>query len=937
MKRAALAALSMSVALGAPAPLAILERRCVACHGPTTKTAGLDLTSPAAARAAAAKIATRVSEGKMPPAAPLPGEERESIARWIAAGLPWEGVVGEKRAGPDWWSLQPLRPVRGGIDSLFPPPRPEADRRTLIRRLSFDLTGLPPDPVDIDRFLADPRPDAWARLVDRMLASPHYGERWARHWLDVVRFAESEGFERDLLREHAWRYRDYVVRSFNDDKPYIQFAREQIAGDAIQSATRESIAATGMLVSGPYDAVGLTSAVYAERKLIREDQLEEMVGAVAQAFLGLTVNCARCHDHKFDPITQREYYQFKAAFEGVWQPVAGTELSPHGRPLLTPAEARDRESREAPLRESIARIEADQSALFARARARLLPPPGSATAPIAAWNFDADSRDRVGALHLDLGDSPVEIAQGRLRALPGKRATLSTPTLPRDLREKTLEVWAFLRKAPDKAAPTAMQVRNQSGFRGAAVDGIQLAGQRWRNTSTVQFRTADVGGPPEEAREGDRLHIAIAYAADGTIAIYRNGEPYGKPYKPDTSIPAGRLQTYNQGDAVVQFQVTPEIDIDEARLHERALTPEQVRASFATGAPSATIDQLLASMSPPDRERADQLRRSMASARAALKAIPPPDLAFSVDSREPEPVHVLVRGDVGQLGERVEPAALSAIRGKPGSLGLDASAPDRERRLRLADWIANDDNPLFARVMANRIWQHHFGAGLVDNPSDFGFNGGTPSNPDLLEWLAGEFRRSGWSVKSLHRAILLSGAYRQASTTPRRLDAESVRDAMLAASRLINTEMFGPSFRPFEAKPSGSYQGWSEIDNDSRPLQRRTIYRMNVNSGGSPMLEALDCPVPAVKSPKRPVTTTALQALSLMNSRFVNRQAAAFASRLRREAGDDAVRVRRAFLVALGREPDERELGSSLDLAARHGLEQLCWGLFNTSEFVHVR
>ena len=219
-------------------------------------------------------------------------------------------------------------------------PSPPADRRVLIRRLTFDLLGLPPTPEEVDGFLADRRTDAYERLVDRLLSSPHYGERWARHWLDVVRFSESEGFERDWLRDHAWAYRDYVIRSFNQDKPYTQFAKEQIAGDALPTVTRDGITATGLLVLGPFDAVGLTSAVPRERAMVREDQLEEMLGVVSQTFLGLTVNCARCHDHKFDPIPQKDYYRLKAVFEGVWQPTQGEELKADGRALLTPTEQR---------------------------------------------------------------------------------------------------------------------------------------------------------------------------------------------------------------------------------------------------------------------------------------------------------------------------------------------------------------------------------------------------------------------------------------------------------------------------------------------------------------------------------------------------------------------------------------------------------------------
>ena len=355
---------------------AILQQRCVACHGPKTKTAGLDLSSRETALRGGGKgpalkpgapsdsfLLARVLKGEMPPTGPLPPPEGEILRLWIEAGAPWANAIEERRAGPDWWSLQPLKapdpPTPDGIPAAWSrssidrwvyaklrenglAPSPAADRRSLIRRVTFDLTGLPPTPEETAAFVNDQSPDAYERLIDRLLESPHYGERWGRHWLDVVRFSESEGFERDWLREHAWSYRDYVIRSFNEDKPYNLFARQQLAGDVLEPVTHDGIVATGLLVLGPYDAVGLTSAVPQERTAVREDQLEDMVGVVAQTFLGLTVNCARCHDHKFDPIPQKDYYRLKAVFEGVWQPTAGEELLADGRPLLTPAELETR-------------------------------------------------------------------------------------------------------------------------------------------------------------------------------------------------------------------------------------------------------------------------------------------------------------------------------------------------------------------------------------------------------------------------------------------------------------------------------------------------------------------------------------------------------------------------------------------------------------------
>ena len=317
---------------------------------------------------------------------------------------------------------------------------------------------------------------------------------------------------------------------------------------------------------------------------------------------------------------------------------------------------------------------------------------------------------------------------------------------------------------------------------------------------------------------------------------------------------------------------------------------------------------------------------------------------------------MLARGDVSQPGETVAPAGVSLLRGLSGDLGLPPDAPDAERRRRFAEWLTSPDNSLFARVIVNRVWHYHFGAGLVDSPNDFGYNGGQPSHPELLEWLAADFLRHGGSLKHLHRQILLSASFRQSSRLDsaaaaqdasarllwrfpsQRLPAEAVRDAMLSVSGALNPMLFGPSFRPFEIiKNPGSYHSYSPVDSADAALQRRTIYRMNINSGGNPMLDALDCPLPSVKTPKRSVTTTPLQALSLMNNPFADRMARTFAARVSAEREEPAARIAWAYELALGRPPRPEEAASAAELAASAGLEALCWALFNLSEFLYVQ
>ena len=623
----------------------VIGRRCLGCHGAKSKVAGLDLSTRETALKGGSKgpalkpgtaneslLIARVDKGEMPPTAPLPLEERETLRRWIDAGATWSEAIAERRAGRDWWSLQPLRafPEPSSVDHWISAalsakglqPSPEADRRTLIRRLTFDLIGLPPSPEEVDDFLRDGRPDAYERLVDRLLASPHYGERWARHWLDVVRYAESEGFERDLLRPNAWPYRDYVIRSLNEDKPYLRFAREQIAGDVLEPVTHDGIVATSFLVFGPVDAVGLTSAVEAERELVRQDYLEEMVGVVGQTFLGLTMNCARCHDHKFDPIPQKDFYRLKAVFESVLPPTKGEELTPSAQPLLTPAEAQAREQQMALIRERIAGLETEIAALYRSAQGEH--PSGAVPQPAARWAFDTDARDEIGQLHAVLSEN-AELRGGRLRPTKGKdTVTLSTPPLSRDIREKTLEAWVWIDKLPEKPAGV-LDIKNQSGYRGAAMDGIRYAaGEKklWENGSTASFRTADVGGPKETTRGGKLVQLAIVYAADDTIRLYRNGKPYGKPYKPEIETAVGHLQTYAKDDAIVRFTASKGIELDEARLYDVALSNEQVAASFAAGAPSHTAEQLTRSMTSAQRDGLATLQKELENLESRIEVDP---------------------------------------------------------------------------------------------------------------------------------------------------------------------------------------------------------------------------------------------------------------------------------------------------------------------------
>ncbi len=973
----------------------LIAAECLGCHNSQSATSGLDLTQLATAlrggdhgpalvpgHPESSLLWAKVSSGEMPPGSPLPAADRGVFRDWIAAGAPWDHPIGSespvKRSDSNWWSFQPLRKPQPPSPDSTPEhwqsspidrfvyarmkeagldPSPPADRRTLIRRAGYDLIGLPPSFEEISAFLDDSSPAAYEKLVDRLLASPRYGERWGRHWLDVARFAESEGFERDTLRENAWPYRDYVIRSFNRDKPYLDFAREQIAGDVLAPVTRDGVVATGFLVSGPSDTVGFMSSVPVQREMVRQEQMEEMIGTVSQTFLGLTINCARCHDHKYDPIPQREYYRMKAAFDGVWQ---------GERDLLTPDEQRTRRELVQPLQERIAELADRLAAIEAPARRRLLsrkadPATGAvAPSPLGQWTFDLDGRDWAGSLHTEMSEKVV-LAEGRLRAAEGTKPTESvvrTVPLSRDLREKTLEAWIWVNQLPEKQI-RVMRIHNTEKFLGAVVDGIMYSGgdaKEWRNTSSSSFRTAEGNGTPETAEENRLVHIAICYAANHSIRLYRDGKPYGEAYTPDVRIEVGRLQTYLAREGQVAFNLSEDVEIEEARLYDVALTAEQVEASYLTGILNVRREELDEVMTPVERSSALELRAELKRLRARREAIPDPQKIYAADPRQPGSTYLLERGDPNAKQEKVSAGGLSCVPTVSPEFGLDADAPEADRRVRLAEWMANPRNPIFARTMVNRVWHYLFGRGLVENPNDLGFNGGPPTHRELLDWLADEFVRGGWSVKKLHKLIMMSQTYRQSSDwrktaadidagnrllwrhSPRRLEGEAIRDAMLVVSGQINWQMGGASFRPFqEEKKFNSFEMYTPVDSNEPAFNRRTVYRMNVASAASPLLDSFDCPNPNVKTPKRVVTTTALQALSLMNNAFVLRQARAFASRIEREVESDREHhVRRAFEIALGRTPGREELAWSEDLAAEHGLSSLCWGLFNTSEFLYV-
>jgi len=755
-------------------------------------------------------------------------------------------------------------------------PSPETDRVSLLRRVCFDLTGLPPTPEQVESFLGDKRADAFERVVDGLLSSPRYGERWAQHWLDVVRYADTHGYEVNTERPNAWPYRDYVIRAFNNDTPYDRFVREQIVGDALGED-----AATGFLITASVLLPGQIGADDVSKRLARQDAIDDIVVNISQTFLGLSVGCARCHDHKFDPVSQRDYYAMQAF-------VAGVEYE--DRELRT-AEAEAMRREEQSLKARAAQIDRRLAELTPPAKSGAVRPPVNARmntdriAPVQARRVRFTIRD-TNNLEPCVDELEVFSATGENVALArvGSKVTSSGDTIVADRHE--------LRFINDG------QYGNSRSW---------MSNERGRGWVVVEFAREHiidrvVWGRDREGKFSDRLatnYVIEAAADDGewrTVA--------------DATDRAMR----SPGDKAASFSVA-------------GLNPEEAKEATCL---------------------VDEKKLVEGKIRASVEG----RIAFAGKFRAPDNIRLLRRGDPEQPGDEVMPATLTAI----GSTTLARETAEQDRRRALADWIGSSQNPLTARVMVNRIWQGHFGTGLAETPSDFGLNGAKPSHPELLDWLASEFIRSGWSVKRMHRLIVLSATYRQSSSAgseespalardtdarllwrypSRRIEAETIRDSMLAVSGTLNLKMYGRGFDLFDKR--GGLSGFKPVDSYSGDGLRRMIYAHKIRRERETVFGAFDCPDAGQSTARRRESTTPIQALNLFNSRFTLDASVALAGRIKREAGDDlTAQIRRAFLLALGRQPTAGELGDAEPSVRAHGLVVLCRALFNSNEFLFV-
>jgi hypothetical protein len=914
----------------------ILQKHCYACHGAAKQKSGLrlDIKSEAfkggdgygpaivAGDAKASPLVQLITDAdadvRMPPERPpLSSGEVTTLTRWIDAGAVWpDGVdlakLEDKR---DHWSFKPLAspPLPIVADTVWPRdpldrfilarleqaglrPAPEAEPAAWLRRVTYDLTGLPPTPEELQAFLAasatpslpyspTPQPvkesrsnrvpeSAYAAVVDRLLASPRYGERWAQHWLDIVRYADTHGFEVNTERPHAWPYRDYVIAAYNDDVPYDRFVREQLAGDAFDRDP-----ATGFLVTASVLLPGQIGKDEPSKRLARQDALDEIVVNIGQTFLGLSIGCARCHDHKFDPVTSRDYYAMQAF-------VAGVEYG--DRPLHTPdAEAARREAEA--LKAEIAVVDRE----FTR------------FGPLA---MSGVQRAAVNArLNLDRF-APITVKRVR-----------------------------FTIRATNNQEPCLDEIEIYD------VDGtnVALAEAGARATASGESVVADVHELDfvNDGRYGNARSWVSNEAGRGWVEIELKHESRIERVvwsRDRTGKVADRLPTDYQIEAAAAdgaWRVVAD-STDRAKFDRKNKQPVPFSMQGLNAADAQQAEALLARKAKLENELAEAESRQQ---------------AFAGKFREPDVIRVLHRGDPEQPQEVVTPVVPVFL----GEQRLAADATEQQRRQSLAEWIVDPKNPLTWRVAVNRIWQGHFGTGLVETASDFGRTGTKPSHPELLDYLAQEFLRAGRSTKVLHRRIVLSATYRQATAhngvaaaqdadvrllwrfPSLRLDAEAIRDSMLAVAGRLDLKMGGRGFDLFDKR--GGLTGFKPVESFTGDGLRRMIYAHKVRRERDAVFGAFDCPDAGQSTARRRESTTPIQALNLFNSRFTIEQAAAFAERVEREAGPDAAsRIGLAYRLALGRDPRSDEITAAEPIVVSHGLAVLGRALFNCNEFLFL-
>jgi hypothetical protein len=827
------------------------------------------------------------------------GEAGRKLLKWLSIASLWSLALGAAEAppaDPHWAFLPVVRPaipstkisanaanpvdtfIQARLSESGLTPSVEADRATLIRRLYLVMLGVPPTPDELSAFVADVQPRAWERLLDRVLEDPRYGERWGRHWLDVIRFAESNGFETNRERLSAWRFRDYVIEAFNTDKPYDQFIREQIAGDALGRDV-----ATGFLVGGPVDIVKSPDITLTAQQ--RADEIDDMLGTTGTSFMGLTLGCARCHTHKFDPITHTEYYSMAAIFSGVQHGERSLPLSPERA-------------------QGVARIEGRIQDLQKRLEAFI---------PRALTGSPTTPADRRPAVVARQNEDRFAVTDARRVRFTILATTGGEPCIDE------LEVWSGDHNVALASAGTK-----------ATASG-SLAGYEIHKLEHLN-----------DGRPGNTRSWISSEAGKGWVQLeFPKAERIGR-------VVWGRDREGNFKDRLItqyRIEVATESGVWKTVATSDDRTPFAGESTQPAG-PVYRFEGLAESEASQGRRWLAELELARKEREALSKA---PSI-YSGTFSQPGATHRLHRGDPLLKRETVSPGTLALFQ----PLILSTNAPERERRLALADWIARPDNPLTARVIVNRIWQHQFGVGLVNTPNDFGRNGSKPTHPELLDWLASDLIEHGWSLKHLQRRILSSVTWQQSGLPrkealavdagsrllwrfpPRRIEAEGIRDSILAVSGNLDRARGGPSFYLHVVDRENVYH-YHPKEAFGPADTRRMVYAFKVRMEQDGIFGAFDCPDGSLVVPKRSVSTTPLQALNLFNSRFILDQSRTFADRLRHEAGEQPEsQVRAAWQLAFNRTPQRAEAEEAMAFVRSEGLPAFCRGVLNANEFLFI-
>ncbi len=944
----------------------ILAKHCLACHGEAKSRGGLRLDRKADAlkggdngklftpgkprESAIWHRVTATDDTRMPPKGErLSASEIGTIEAWIAAGAIWPDDGSTATNPNDWWSFQPIRKGKSvsgenPIDALIQAkwkakslaPASPANRRTLIRRLHFDLVGLPPSQKEVDAFVADRSPDAYEKLVDSLLASPHYGERWARHWLDVVHFGETHGYDKDKPRTNAWPYRDYVIRALNSDKPYGRFVQEQIAGDVLFPGTVDGIEALGFLSAGPWDFIGHAELPESkiDGKIARHLDRDDFVANTMSTFVGLTVHCAQCHNHKFDPISHEDYYRLQAVFAAIDRTDKAYDIDPAITAHRVTLEKRkvDADSKAKLLRNKAG---AELVAIERQIAEATTPTVGPKPPEHGYHSTISAKHDEPMWVQIDLGAS-LKLERIVLRPCHDDFNNIGAGFgFPVRFRVELSDDAEFQKGVTIIADETTKDYANPGTTAYTAMAG----GKSGRYLRVMATKLAP--------RQDDFI---FALAECEAFDVSNKNVAAGKPVTAHDSIEAPiRWRKANLTDgiypAVSKFIASDLTKRKQSRDEylRKVLGESGVKDLAAHEATSRAVDAELRALSGSRRV-------------AFIGAVHTGEGNFigtGASGGKPRPIAILPRGDVTKPGKDVAPGVLAI----PGvaAFSLPANHTEGERRAALAKWLSDANHPLTWRVMANRVWQYHFGRGLVDTPNDYGKMGQLPSHPELLDFLANALREHQ-SLKKLHKTIVTSATYRLSSESNpanekvdsenrylwrqnrRKLEAEAIRDSILLAAGKLDLKMGGPSFQDFVVeKPEHSPHYLYHLhDPDDVRSHRRTIYRFVVRSQQQPFLASLDCADPSLSVDKRNQTLTPQQALALLNNNLSVAMAKHFATRVEALATDDAGRIRAAFQIAIGREPTAQERDMLVAFVQKHGLANGCRVVLNLNEFAFV-